>query len=158
MRSPGAVAQKAIDEGAIDIRDGGTEIGRARREGIEGGLDPIHVQFLHRSLNGSRLNQRNVALGGAIFGFLVILALLVPPLVTLGTLGLVTVVAGSREPRRGPRARRRAPALAVRPRGGARRPAIRGSRGAAWYEDAASAVCPCGSSESASTSSTCTSR
>ncbi len=35
-------------------------------QGIEGGLDPIHVQFLHRQLDGSRLKQRNVALGGAL--------------------------------------------------------------------------------------------
>jgi phthalate 4,5-dioxygenase len=35
-------------------------------QGLEGGLDPIHVQFLHRQIDGSRLNQRNVALGGAV--------------------------------------------------------------------------------------------
>jgi phthalate 4,5-dioxygenase oxygenase subunit len=34
-------------------------------QGIEGGLDPIHVQFLHRQLDGSGLKQRNIALGGA---------------------------------------------------------------------------------------------
>ncbi|HEX8968285.1 MAG TPA: Rieske 2Fe-2S domain-containing protein [Chloroflexota bacterium] len=35
-------------------------------QGIEGGLDPIHVQFLHRQMDGSRLRQRNAALGGAM--------------------------------------------------------------------------------------------
>jgi phenylpropionate dioxygenase-like ring-hydroxylating dioxygenase large terminal subunit len=35
-------------------------------QGIEGGLDPIHVQFLHRQLDGSGLKQRNMALGGAL--------------------------------------------------------------------------------------------
>jgi phthalate 4,5-dioxygenase oxygenase subunit len=35
-------------------------------QGLEGGLDPIHVQFLHRQLDGSGLKQRNIALGGAL--------------------------------------------------------------------------------------------
>ena len=35
-------------------------------QGLEGGLDPIHVQFLHRQFDTSRLAQRNVALGGAL--------------------------------------------------------------------------------------------
>src|ERR1051326_901534 len=35
-------------------------------QGLEGGLDPIHVQFLHRQFDVSRLAQRNVALGGAL--------------------------------------------------------------------------------------------
>jgi phenylpropionate dioxygenase-like ring-hydroxylating dioxygenase large terminal subunit len=35
-------------------------------QGIEGGLDPIHVQFLHRQMDGSRLRARNAALGGAV--------------------------------------------------------------------------------------------
>ncbi|HEV7663801.1 MAG TPA: Rieske 2Fe-2S domain-containing protein [Chloroflexota bacterium] len=35
-------------------------------QGIEGGLDPIHVQFLHRQFDGPVLQQRNAALGGAI--------------------------------------------------------------------------------------------
>jgi phenylpropionate dioxygenase-like ring-hydroxylating dioxygenase large terminal subunit len=35
-------------------------------QGLEGGLDPIHVQFLHRQTSGARLNGRNAALGGAI--------------------------------------------------------------------------------------------
>jgi phthalate 4,5-dioxygenase oxygenase subunit len=34
-------------------------------QGLEGGLDPIHVQFLHRQFDTSRLAQRNAALGGA---------------------------------------------------------------------------------------------